>query len=455
MEHTILIVDDDLPSLKAMKNALSSEGHRILEARNGKEAFEQIKDETIHLLLTDLRMPEIGGMKLIEIAKKRNPDIAVVVITGFGSIESAVEAMKRGVDDYLTKPINTTELRILANKVLKEQDLKIENQELRQQLVSRYGFPEIIGHSSKMREVTDLVSRIAPTSATVLITGESGTGKELIARSIHQNSPRRDKTFLALNCSALSNTLIESELFGYERGAFTGAQEMRKGKFEICDGGTLFLDEIGEVDTSTQVKLLRVLEEKEFMRVGGTRMIKVDVRLITATNRDLEKAVSEGSFRRDLYYRLKVVEIKTPPLRERTEDIPLLVDAFIKEFNKKNDKKMQGITPEALNILVRLDYPGNVRELKNLIESAAILSRGEKIGPLDLPISTNQQIQGDSENFNIRTGMSMEEIEQEVIRQTLDRVGGNRTKTAALLKIGLRTLQRKIKNCNRSGGNES
>lgn len=445
MEHTILIVDDDIPSLKAMKKALVSEGHRILGATNGKDALEQIRHETIHLLLTDLRMPEIGGMKLIEIARKRNPDLSIVVITGFGSIESAVEAMKRGVDDYLTKPINITELRILVSNALKKQDLEIENRELRQELTVKYGFPEIIGHSVKMHQVTELVSRIAPTSATVLITGESGTGKELIARAIHKNSPRKDKTLLALNCSALSNTLIESELFGYERGAFTGAQEMRKGKFEICDGGTLFLDEIGELDSSTQVKLLRILEEKEFMRVGGTRMIKVDVRLVAATNRDLEKAVSEREFRKDLYYRLKVIEIKTPSLRERREDIPLLVEAFIKEFNKKYNRKIQGISPEAVNILLELDYPGNIRELKNLIESTVILSREERIGPLDLPVPTKERRDGNEEDINIHIGMTMEDVEREVIRQTLVKVEGNRTKAAAVLKIGLRTLQRKIK----------
>jgi len=440
----ILVIDVHEGSLQTISRALQGEGYEVISARNGRIALDLLKRTFFNVIITALKMPGVGGMDVLKLAKGQSPATAVIMMTGYATVESAVEAMKEGAYDYLTKPVNLSKLSMLVQRAIEQQRMMVEVEELRRQLETRTSFQNIIGTSKQIQRVYETVLRIAPINSTVLICGESGTGKELVARAIHHNSPRRNKPFIILNCAALPEGIIESELFGHERGAFTGALAAKKGMFELADGGTLFLDEIGEMALSTQAKLLRVLEDKEFMRVGGTKTLRVDVNVIAATNLDLEKAIAEKTFREDLYYRLNVITLKLPPLRERKEDIPLLIRAFTDAFNHENPTKVQGISREALSKLQDYHWPGNVRELKHCIESIMATSNRKLIEIEDLPAHIAKAIRQDPE-IRLKAGVSMAEVEKEAIRQTLLYTGGNRTKAAKVLNIGLRTLHQKLK----------
>jgi len=372
---TILIADDEANIRRVLEAVLSKEGFEVITAENGKRALDAVSTNTaIDVLVSDLIMPDINGVELLEAARQINPSISVIMITAHGTIKSAVDAMRLGAFDYIAKPFDLDELKVVVKKALERRHLIDENRELRQQLKTRYRFDNIVGTSSKMQEVFRLVERVADTRASVLIRGESGTGKELIARAIHFNSSRAQSPFVPVVCIALSEQLLESELFGHEKGAFTGAISQKPGRFEMAHGGTLFLDEIGDIPGKVQMKLLRILQEREFERVGGTKTIRVDVRVVTATNQDLENAVKEGKFREDLYYRLQVVQIIIPPLRDRLDDIPLLVEHFIDKYAKDNGKSVRYASPEALELMMNYRWPGNVRELENAIERAIVLA---------------------------------------------------------------------------------
>jgi DNA-binding NtrC family response regulator len=445
-KQTILIVDDNEESLKAIKRALQKD-YRVIISDKGSKAIELLKKEAIDITITDLKMPGVDGMDLLEKTKEIDPEISVIMLTGYGTIENAVDAMKAGAVDYLLKPVDVFELRTRVKKIIQNKTLHQEINYLRAQVNKKYGFHNIIGNSEAMKNIYVQIEQIAPTKTNVLILGESGTGKELVARSIHHNSGRANKPFIPLNCSALPETLLESELFGYEKGTFTGATERRLGKFELSQGGTIFLDEIGEMAKSIQVKLLRVLDQKEIMRVGGAEIIKIDTRLITATNTNLEKALEEKKLREDLYYRLKVVTINLPPLRERKEDIPLLLDSFLKQFSEENNKNIKGLKKEVIDLFMDYHWPGNVRELKNVVENMVVMSNRSILSLKDIPPSIGKTKNKDKSVY-LKIGSPLEEMEKEMIRETLKEFNGNRTKTAKTLSIGLRTLQRKIKSYN-------
>ncbi len=440
----IVIVDDDRIALSVMKQALEKENFEVICFDNGKDAIEELTKGDVDVLITDIRMPDLTGMDLLQKALEHNPELPVIMITGYGSIEGAVEAMKAGAFDYMTKPVDLDGLHIRIQRALDHIKMKREIRVLRGELARRYSFENIIGKSRSMQEIFKTVVEIAPSRANVMIVGESGTGKELVARAIHFNSPRRNNNFVPINCAAIPEGLLESELFGHEKGAFTGAYERRIGKFEIANGGTIFLDEVGDIPLSLQVKLLRVLEQKEFMRVGGSKSINVDVRVISATNRPLEQMVADGKFREDLYYRLKVITIEIPPLRNRKEDIPLLVDHFVKEFSVENQKDIKGIEKDVLEVFMDYNWPGNVRELRNTIETMVVLARKKYLTVDDIPNYIKGKLTK-RKTIEIEIGTPLSDIEKEFILKTLDYVNGNRKEAARLLKIGLRTLQRKIK----------
>ncbi|MCR4402514.1 MAG: sigma-54 dependent transcriptional regulator [Firmicutes bacterium] len=382
---SVLIVDDDEGIRETLEAVLSEEGYEVAAAGTGRDALELARGREFHLVLLDLRMPDMSGLEILPRLRSELPRTPVIIMTAYGTIKTAVEAVKQGAYDFVSKPFDLDEMRITIEKALAHERLKMENERLRTMLEDELAFQEIVGRSGKMRAVFELIRRVMNHDVTVLIVGESGTGKELVAKAIHCNSPRRAGPFLKVNCAALPDPLLESELFGYEKGAFTGAQTRKPGRFELADGGTLFLDEIGNMSPSMQVKLLRVLQEREFERVGGKSAVKVDVRILAATNANLKSEVARGAFREDLYYRLNVVQIHVPPLRERKEDIPLLVQHFIKEFNVSLGKEFAGVSPQAMNCLTRYDWPGNVRELKNAIEAAMLLGEGPFIMPEHLP----------------------------------------------------------------------
>lgn len=444
MKPTVLIVDDEQTTLDAMSEALKRVGYQVVVATSGFEALALAQSNKLDIVLVDLKLPDLSGMEVLRRIKGANPQIEVIMITGYGTIEGAVEAMQTGAADFLAKPIDLEVLREKVKKNLEKQALKTQNINLQERVNEKFGFGNIISVSKGMNEVLRLVRQVAPLDTSVLILGESGTGKELIAHAIHNNSLRKDKPFIPVNCAALPKDLLESELFGHERGAFTGASTLRQGRFELADGGSLFLDEVGEMSLETQVKLLRVLEEKQFIRVGGSRMISVDVRIIAATNKELQEKVKSGNFRADLYYRLKVFTINIPPLRERKDDIPPLVNAFIKQFSKEMNKNVTQISREAVDLLTKYDWPGNIRELKNCIESAMVVCNSNFIQASDLPENA-RQAESARTSLNLYAGMTMEEAERELIKKTLEETGGNKVKSAELLKIGLRTLYRKLK----------
>ena len=442
MKLTILVADDEKNIREGLRESLMLDGYEVLLAADGREALETVNRGDIDLLITDMKMPRLSGEELLKSVTSQFPTVPVIILSGHGTIESAVQAMHDGAYDFLTKPVNLDRLSLLVKRALGSRELALQNRAMQEELERRSGFASIIGRSAEMRQVFEMVRQVAPSRSSVLITGESGSGKEMIAEALHYNSPRKDRSFIKLHCAALTESLLESELFGHEKGAFTGAIARKRGRFELAHLGTLFLDEIGEINQNVQIKLLRVLEEKRFERVGGEETIEVDVRLIAATNRDLKEAIAKGVFREDLYYRLNVVNIHVPPLRERKEDIPLLVAAFLKEFSQENGKLIDGIDPKARLALYNYSWPGNVRQLRNSIESAVVLSKTATITLEDLPPNIRGETGGDS--LRLPLGTRLAEVEKEVIRSTLAREGGNKSRTAEILGIGRKTLHRKI-----------
>jgi two-component system response regulator HydG len=439
---TVLIVDDEQSHRLMLRAHLEREGFQIVEAADGHEAVGLVNERPFDLILMDIRMPTMDGIEALKRIKEASAATPVIMMTAYGSINSAVEALKAGAADYLTKPLDMDELIFKAQKALYYRQLEEENMLQKERLGLRFDFSSIIGTSPAMEKLFDTLSMAAPTEATVLLLGESGTGKELVANAIHQNSPRKDKPYVKVNCAALPETLLESELFGHEKGAFTGAIDKKKGRFERADGGTLFLDEIGEMSPPTQTKILRVLQEREFETVGGTKTIKVDVRIIAATNKDLTEEVRKGGFREDLYYRLNVVPITIPPLRERTEDIPLLAEHFLRIYSEKNKRGIKGFDTAVMDAFIGYSWPGNVRELENIVERIVIMSRVDTITLVDLPPGIAAP-QGEGDRTPPPT--SLREVEREAILKTLRQTGGNRTRAAHILGITRKTLQNKIK----------
>ncbi len=440
----ILVVDDEVNIRGALVTMLEKKGHHVYGTAGGEDALARLEAGRIDLVITDLKMPGIGGMELLRRLKNKWPDTEVVVMTAYGSIDTAVEAMRLGAYDYLTKPIDRERFPVVVEKALERHFLATENRQLRDRLETRTRFEQMVGESEPMQCVYNLVEMVAGSDVTVLLTGESGTGKELVARAIHHKSPRANGPFVTLNCGALPENLFESELFGYERGAFTGAMSTKVGRFELADGGTMLLDEVGELSLKSQVDFLRVLETKEFRRLGGTKEIKVDTRIVAATNRNLEEAVKQGDFREDLYYRLNVVPIHLPPLRERGDDVPLLVERFLREFASLHRSDRKDVSREAMRLLRLYAWPGNIRQLRNLMERLVVTVRDNIVQPEHLPEEI-QASKEDARTMLVTLGTSLDEIEQDVIRRTLAEVTNHREKAAKLLGISLRALQYKIK----------
>ncbi len=439
----VLVVDDERGTREGLERALQDR-YEVIVAEDGAKALEVLEAQPVDVLITDLKMPGVDGMTLLKRAVALQQPPVCIVMTAYGSIENAVAAMQAGAYHYLSKPnINLDELELVLQRGLGTRAVEAENIDLRQQVQRKFGLENIIGESAAMAEVFDVVRQVASTRATVLVLGETGTGKELVAHAIHNLSSRKAAPFVAVHAAALPSGLLESELFGHEKGAFTGAVERRMGRFELADGGTIFLDEVGELEPAMQVKLLRVLEERSFERVGGQKTLQVDVRVIAATNKDLKKLVAEGKFRDDLFYRLSVVTLSLPSLRERREDIPLLVNAFLRQSGEENGKQVTDLTPEAMNVLMAYDWPGNVRELRNVVEQMVVLARGERLTMRDVPAV----VRGGADLTKIsvvRGGMTVEEAEKQLIVQALKETGGNRTKAAKLIGISRRTLHRKL-----------
>jgi len=437
----ILVIDDEESQRELLAGYLNKQGHDVKDASSGPDALEMLAKRGAEVAITDMRMPEMDGLTLLKEIVKAHPDTQVIVITAFATVENAVEAMKAGAVDYLIKPVTLDQLTLILKKIEKSQLLIAENRYLKRKLEEIEDFPELIGESSAFKKVLADIAVIAKSDSTVLVRGESGTGKELAARAIHYSSPQKNGPFLAVNCAALPETLLESELFGYERGAFTGAVKRRLGRFELANKGTLFLDEIGDLPLPVQVKLLRVLETKSFERLGGKEVVDVDIRLITATNRNLESKVKDGSFREDLYYRLNVVPLFMPPLREKKDDILLLVDYFIKKYSVRSGKSIKGITAQAKDIIMSHSWPGNVRELENAVERAIVLSRSELIDADSLlafkPIDSDQKMSTDN--------LNLAELEKQAIAEALRRTQGNQIEAAALLGIHRNTIRNKMK----------
>ena len=436
----ILIVDDEQIVRESLTNWLKEESYQVEAAENGPLALEKIRQAPFQVVLLDLKMPGMDGLQVLTELKKDFPDIEVIIMTAYGSVNTAVEAIKAGAYDYIVKPFDPEEVALLIKKILEHKNLILENILLRQKLEDKYEFEDLIGKSAVMQQVFELIRNVAPTQATVLITGESGTGKELVAKAIHAISPRRYEPFIALSCGALPDTLLESELFGYEKGAFTGAAHTKKGRFEMADGGTLFLDEVGEISLKTQIDLLRVLQEKAFRRLGGTELIKVDVRIISATNRDLAQAITQGIFRSDLFYRLNVVGLHLPSLRERREDIPLLAKHFLRRYAIEINKKIERLAPSALELLMEYNWPGNVRELENAIERAVVISPGHELTAKDFTF-----LQPSPGFLNEPSARNLQELEKQHIHRILEENHWNISKTAVDLGIDRVTLYNKIK----------
>ncbi|MCE5252264.1 sigma-54 dependent transcriptional regulator [bacterium] len=444
MKAAVLIVDDEAIQRELLGGYLKKKGYDVQAASSGPEALDHITTHTFDIMITDQKMPEMSGLELAGRVRNDHPNISVVMLTAYGSIDDAVQAMKNGVEDYLTKPINLEELDLILERILDRRQLVRENEWLREQVRKSPDVPGIVYISEAMEGVMSLVARAAESRATVLVTGESGTGKELVARAIHELSDRKQKPFVAVNCSAVPENLIESELFGHEKGSFTGADRLRVGRFEQADGGTLFLDEIGEVPLTVQVKLLRVLQERAFERVGGNESLHVDVRIVAATNRNLEEDARNGDFRQDLYYRLNVVGIEIPPLRNRRSDIPVLVEHFIGHYSREHGKKIGSISPEALDRLVKYPFPGNVRELGNIVEQAVVLSRGDAITLRDLPLRISS-----GDDSKTPEDSSLEEqvaaLERSRLRKAMDETAGNKSAAARLLGITERKIRYMLK----------
>jgi two-component system response regulator HydG len=446
MKAKILVADDESSHRQMIEAVLAAEGYEVTQAEDGQAAISAVADRFYDLVIMDVRMPNVDGIQALQKIKQISPDIPVILMTAYASVGSAVEGLKADAYDYLIKPLDIEELKILVAKALRHHQLEQENIYLKERLNDRFDFSNIIGRSPSMIRLFETVALVAPSEATVLIVGQSGTGKELIANAIHQNSPRKNQPFIKVNCAALPETLLESELFGHEKGSFTGAIARKQGRFQLAHKSSIFLDEIAEMAPATQAKILRVLQEREFEPVGSAQTMKVDTRVITATNKNLEEEIREGRFREDLYYRLNVVTVDVPPLHQRREDIPLLADFFLKQYADKNRRLIKGFTPRATDLLMRYDWPGNVRELENVIERAVIMARGEMITPLEFP-NDLQNLDGELKEFRIdlTPGRSLKEVEKVMILRTLEEAGGNRTHAARILGISRRTLQLKLK----------
>lgn len=446
----LLIVEDDRNTLFGLMEILGQEGYEVEGVGSARKALKSLKTDRYEIMLTDLKMPDMNGMELYERSLPLAPEMKTIVVTAYSSVKDAVEAMKKGVYEYLTKPLDLDELFVILEKAIGEQGLLRENVELKKQVQSKYSFGNIIGTSEAIERIFKTISKVAKTQSTVLIRGESGTGKELVARAIHYNSPRANRPLVEISCAAFPETLLESELFGYEKGAFTGAEGRKKGRFELASEGTIFLDEIGDISESVQTKLLRVLQERKITRLGGTDTIDVGVRIITATNRDLEKAMEEKKFREDLYYRLNVIPILLPPLRERKNDIPLLVEHFVKKYSFENKCVPIQVSDEALRLCLDYDWPGNVRELENAVENAIVLGEGQTLLPEHLPLGANTRSKATAKlhllkNTDKTYKHNMEAAERMILLDAIERAGGNKSEAAKTLDISLRTMRYKIK----------
>ena len=442
MKFTILIIDDEKHIREGLATDFEMDGYNVKVAANGQEGIDFLEKGNIDLVITDLRMPVVSGEDVLKKVTAEMPGIPVIVLTGHGSIDSAVSAMQNGAYDFLTKPLNLNHLELVVKRALKNRELSLQHQQLLKDVSDEKKLKSLAAKSPAMQKVEQLVKKVSDSKISVLITGESGVGKEVVADAIHNTSGRKDNAFVKVHCAALSESLLESELFGHEKGAFTGAESLHKGKFEQADGGTIFLDEIGEINKNIQVKLLRVLQEKTFERVGGEETFKVDVRIIAATNKNLEEEVKAGRFREDLFFRLKGIEINVPPLRERREDIPVLLNTFVSKFNEENGKHISGFSTEAKNAIFAYKWPGNIRELEHCIESAVVMAAGNEIEVEDLTINVPESQAKDG--IIIPIGTSLEEAEKTIILQNLQANKGNKSKTADVLKIGRKTLHRKL-----------
>ena len=442
MRATVLIVDDEKNIREGLAESLGLDGYIVKTAADGAEGLKAVDTGEVDLVITDLKMPAMSGSDLLRTISGHYPGLPVIVLTGHGTIEDAVEAMRYGAFDFLTKPVNLDHLSLLVKRALESLELRRKNLELEAEVDAQKRTSSIIGSSAEIKRVFDVIRRVAPTKASVLITGESGVGKELVADAIHDLSPRRKGPLVKVHCAALAESLLESELFGHEKGSFTGASARKRGRFELANEGTLFLDEIGEINQNVQIKILRVLQDRKFERVGGEETIETDVRIVAATNRDLKKEIEEGRFREDLYYRLNVVNIHVPPLRERRDDIPLLAMAFLKEFAHENGKNIEGFDSKTRSTLYAYAWPGNIRELRNCVESAVVMARGSLVGVDDLPPSIRSS--GEERDIRIPSGSSLAETEKILIRETLAAQGGNKSRSAEILGIGRKTLYQKI-----------
>lgn len=444
-QESILVVEDEPAQLETLVGYLRKKNFHVFEAESGERGLAVIQEHLIDVVLTDMRMSGMDGIELLQEVKKLNPDISVIVMTAYGSVEQAVAAMKRGAEDYIQKPIDLDHLDIVLHRVIEKKRLQSENRELKDVLTSRYDFKQLISGSARMEEVLNIAGRAARSRATVLLRGESGTGKEVLARAIHVASPRKEQAFIAVNVAAVPENLVESEFFGHEKGAFTGADRQRKGRFEAADGGTLFIDEIGDIPVSSQVKLLRVLQERHFQRVGGSETVHVDVRVIAATNQNLEEMIREGSFREDLFYRLNVVTIRIPPLRERREEISLFIDHFIRKYSQEEGKEILSVSKEAMDILMKHDYPGNVRELENMIQRAVVLARSDLITTDDMASYIGHYKTETNEKSEDSLVQSVENLEIHMIRHALQTANGNQSEAARALGITERNMRYKMK----------
>ncbi len=443
----ILLIDDDVNLCKVLSYQLKKQGYEVTTAFSGQEGLARFKENNFDIVLSDIQMPDLSGLEVLKEIRRLNPETIIIMITAYGSVDGALEAVHSGADDYITKPFGQEQLLFVIEKAVRLRQLQQENKQLRREVEGKYRFDNMVTNSSKMEEVLQMAGQVAESDATVLILGESGTGKELLARAIHYNSPRKDKPFITVNCPSIPDNLMESELFGHVKGAFTGAVKDRKGKFELANGGTIFLDEIGDLREDVQAKLLRVLQEHEIERLGEGRPIKVDVRVIAATNKNLEALIEQGKFREDLYYRLSVIPITIPPLRERKEDIPYLVDFFLRRYGKEREFE---IDPQFLDILTRYDWPGNVRELENVIERAVVLTPGGKLTPASLPAHLQSFVskKTSSSSESQEGQLTLEELERRAILQALEKSGGNKSQAAKLLNIPRHVLLYRLKKFN-------
>lgn len=442
MKFTILIIDDEKNIREGLAANFELEEYNVKTSASGEEGLKLIERGDIDLVITDLRMNGISGEEVLRKVTAETPGIPVIILTGHGSIDSAVDAMRHGAYDFLTKPLNLDQLDMIVKRALESREMSLQHQQLKKEIEGENVLSGMIGKSQAMLKIMETIKKAASSKANVLITGESGVGKEVVARAIHELSPRKNKTMINVHCAALSETLLESELFGHEKGAFTGADHLQKGRFELAHGSTIFLDEIGEINQNVQIKILRVLAERKFERVGGEQTIDVDVRVIAATNRNLEEEIKKGNFREDLYFRLNVIHIHVPPLRERKDDLPLLMASFLEEFNRENSRSIKGVDSRAKSAMFKYDWPGNIRELRNCMESAVVMCSGDEIGLDDLPPSISRS--AGTESIVIPLGITLDEADKVIVQQNLAANRNNKSKTAEILGIGRKTLQRKI-----------